>query len=308
MHKKQNMKIFKYIVVLAMAFIGVLTMPSCNSGSSDAKNGVELKLNFKTGDKYLYTTEIVQNIGIAAGMSMMQKMQMELLYSCTGDSAGTKKMDITYDHILMSMSSPMGEMTYDSKSPKADAAGMNILDSMIGKTFTLSVAPDGQIVAVGGLDKILESFTNNKDPQTQANIKNQLSDTAIRMMMQNSFDMYSGKMVKEGDTWNKKEQMTFSGIDVNVDNTFTLESVADGKANIKLNSAMNLPKTNMGAATQNAEMELNGKQEGTIIMDVATGQIISSKISTDIKGKMTMENVPQDINIRGTINVTSKKM
>jgi hypothetical protein len=304
------MKLFKGIVLGLFAMCSVAIMPSCKSGSQGAGgDAVDLKMNFKDGDKYLYTTKINQNIGLMQGISMDQNMTMEMIYTSKGEVSGNKAIDITYDHIVMEISSPGGSRKYDSKNPSAgEAMGSNIMDSLIGKTFSVTVAGDGHIVDVTGMDKIISSFNLGDDPGVQVTVKNQLSDTAIRMMMQNSFDMYPGHSVKVGDTWNKKEQMTFSGINVSVDNTYKLVSVEGQKANLTLNSILELPKTDVGSNSTKSEMELNGKQTGNLQMDISTGQVLSSQINSDINGKMTMQGAPQNINIKGTITVTSKKM
>jgi hypothetical protein len=301
----KNMKHLK-LVIFACLFLSSYTfMTSCNSGSN--AEAIDLKLNFKTGDKYLYTTQIDQNIGIMQGLSMNQNMVMEMMYNCKSDSAGVKDIEATYNHILISMTSPMGEMKYDSKDPKQDASGMNMMDSLIGKSFMMSIAPDGQIIKVSGLDAIVASFNMDSNPAAQQSIKSQLNDTAIRMMMQSSFDMYPGHKVKVGDTWNKKQQMTVSGINISMENRYTLKSVENGKATLSVISDLSLPKTEMGADSAKTQMELSGKQDGTIELDIATGQVISSKTISDIKGKMTMQNTPEDINIKSTISVSSKK-
>jgi len=293
-------------IVLGIAAVGTLaTAASCGSGNGAP---VELKMNFKSGDKYLYTTEINQNIGMGQNLGMDQNITMEMLYNCTGgDNNGNKNLQITYQRILMEVKSPMGNMKYDSKEPSAgpDMTGLGIMDSLIGKSFGLEVAPDGSIKKVSGLEDILASFTQNGE--TAPGIKSQLSDTAIRMMMQNSFDMYPGHAVKVGETWTKKMQMAFSGVQVNVDNTYSLKSVEGDKATLSVASVLNLPVTEMGGATENSQMELSGKQDGTIEVDIPSGQVLSSKVNSDIKGKMTMGGAPQDVKIKGVISVTSKK-
>lgn len=299
------MRHLKLIILTCLFFGGYVFTTSCNSGSN--ADAIDLKLNFKTGDKYLYTTQIDQNIGLMQGLSMNQNMTMEMTYNCKSDNAGVKEIEATYDHILLSMSSPMGEMKYDSKNPQPDGGGVNMMDSLIGKSFVMSVAQDGQIIKVNGLDAIVASFNLDNNPAAQQSIKSQLNDTAIRMMMQSSFDMYPGHKVKVGDTWNKKQQMTVSGININMENTYTLKSVENGKATLAVTSDLNLPKTEMGVDSAKTQMELAGKQDGTIELDIATGQVISSKTISDIKGKMTMQNVPEDINIKSTITVSSKK-
>jgi hypothetical protein len=310
-NKNDNMKKARYILLSLFTIVSIATsLFSCKSGAGSDGKPVDLKMNFKDGDKYLYTTKISQNIGLMQGLSMDQNMTVEMIYTGKGEASGNKTLDITYDHIAMEMKSPMGGMQYDSKNPNSDntAMGLNIMDSIIGKSFEITLGPDGHILTINGLDKIIQSFNLGDDAKAQMSIKNQLSDTAIRMMMQNSFDMYPGHAVKVGDTWNKKEQMTFSGINVNVDNTYTLVSVESGKANLSLSSILDLPKVNVGKDSESSQVEMTGKQTGNLQVDIATGQVVSSQIHSDIKGKMNIQGAPQDINIKGTIIITSKKI
>jgi len=295
------MKHLKLIILTCLFLGGYLFLSSCNPEKT-----VDLKLNFKTGDKYLYTTQADQTIGYQ-GFSMNQKIIMEMIYSCNADSAGIKAIEATYSRIFMSATSPMGETEYDSKASGRDTAGMNMMDNLIGKSFVMNITPDGQIVKVSGLDDIIASFNMDNNPAAQQSMKKQLSDTAIRMMMQSSFDMYPGHKVKVGDTWNKKQQTAISDININMENTYTLKSVEKDKAILSVASDLNLPKTEMSTDAAQTQMELSGRQEGTIELDIATGQVISSKIVSDIKGKMAMQGTSQDISIKSTISVTGKK-
>lgn len=282
---------------------------SCKSGPDGKGTGdaVTLKLNFKPGDKYLYSTQVNQKIN-SMGMSMDQSMTMDMVYEDAGADGDNKKLAITYDHIAMKNTTPMGVMDYDSKKPSATGSGMSFMDSLIGKSFSLSVAPNGDIVSVDGLGNLVKSLTAT-DAETKAEIDNQFSDTAIKLMMQNSFDLYPGKPVKVGETWGKKSKMGFSGINVEVENTYTLKSVNDGKATVSVKSVMNLEPTDMGAqAGIPMKMEMKGSQDGTMEVDIATGQIISGKTSQVINGKMSASGQDMPMDIKGDIIISSKKI
>jgi hypothetical protein len=307
------MNTFKKIAFLLIACVAIgIFVPSCKSGSEKESTGtgegVDLKLNFKPGDKFLYSTKIDQKISYTESMSMNQSMLMEMVYAYAGEDSGNKKLSITYDHIIMNMTSPMGNTTFDSRSPKNGESDMNMMSNLIGKSFSISVAPNGDIVKVEGLGDLINSLTDSVDKTANTEVASQFSDTAVKLMMQNSFDIYPGKTVKVGETWSKKSQMGFSGIKVNVENTYTLKSVTGNKATIAVTSVMILPKTNMGASAGGMEMEMNGKQDGTMDVDISSGQIISGKTTQDIKGTMTGMGQKMPMNIKGDITISSKRL
>ena len=304
-------RISNFIPVLLIVLSFGIFQTSCKSGT-DSNTGsgdaVTLKLNFKPGDKYLYSTQVNQKIN-SMGMDMDQNMLMEMVYEAASDEGDNKKLTITYEHVMMKNNTPMGTMEYDSKTPGKGEAAMSFMDSLIGKSFSLTVAPNGDIVKVEGLNDLITSMAGTGDDATKAEINNQFSDTAIKLMMQNSFDLYPGKAVKVGETWGKKSQMGFSGINVEVENTYTLKSVANGKATVAITSVMNLPSTDMGGqAGIPMKIEMKGKQEGTMDVDVASGQIVSGKTSQTINGKMTANGQDMPMNIKGDIIISSKKM
>jgi hypothetical protein len=288
-------------LLLTCAAAGIFA-PSCKSGSekNTGTGEVDLRLNFKPGDKFLYSTKIDQKISLTQ-ISMDQSMLMEMVYACTGEDSGNKKLSITYDHIVMNMVSPMGSIVYDSKSPQKNEKEMSMLDSLIGKSFSISVAPDGNIVKIEGLGDLIKSQSKSLSGSNE--IAGQFSDSVVKQMMQNSFDIFPGKVVKIGESWSKKSQMGFSGMKVNVENTYVLKSIEGNKATIGVTSDMSLPKD-----TASATVQMTGKQEGTIDIDISSGQIISGKTTQDIKGTMSVMGQQMPMNIKGTISISSKKL
>ncbi len=291
-----------YYFLLLAAVVGTF---SCSSPKEAEEGGpISLSLNFKPGEKYLYTTEVQQNIN-SFGMQMQQSMQMEMVYELKEVDGHHKKLEITYDHISMKM----GNSEYDSRKSTASDSEMNFVRNMIGKSFSITIAPDGDIIDIEGLDDLIQSLVGSNSI-SRAEIESQFSDTAIRLMMQNSFDLYPGKEVTKGEQWVKKSQMAFSGITVNVENTYTLDSVKSGKAYIGVSSVMSLPLTRMevqqGAMAM--DIEMNGNQVGSLEVDVETGQVISGKTKQDINGNVKISGQDMPLKIDGDILISSKKI
>ncbi len=301
----------KTSAILASLFAAVVLLTMIVSCGSSGKSGgsegsADLRLNFKPGDKYLYTTEVNQTINTAGVSGMQQVILMEMIYEVTASDGDNKKLSITYDHIKMKNTTPMGAMEYDSRAEKKGEGMLNFMDSLIGKSFNITIAPDGNIVKVENLVNLMNALPG--DGPAKEELQKMFSDTAIRHMMQNSFDIYPGKPVKVGETWKKNSSMGVSGFNINMANTYTLKSIANGKANIAVSSVMTLPATEMNQAGMQMKMEMNGKQEGTMEVEIASGQILSGKTHQTITGKINVGGQEMPMDIAGDILINSKKM
>lgn len=288
---------------LLIAAVSLMTLVSCGGGKSGET--VDLKLNFKPGDKYLYATQINQNIN-TMGTTMQQLIGMDMIYEVTASEGNHKKLSITYDHVQMKTTTPMGGMEYDSRDKTKGDGMLGFMDSLIGKSFSITIAPDGNIVKVENLGNLMTSLPG--EPGVKEQLQKQFSDTAIRQMMQNSFDMYPGKPVKVGESWTKKSTMGVSSFSINMQNTYTLKAVNDGKAVVSVSSIMTLPATEMSQAGVPIKMEMNGKQEGTMDVDIASGQILSGKTHQTINGKINAAGQEMPMDIAGDVVISSKKM
>lgn len=287
----------KFFLLACSLVLACTSLLSCTSGNKSDSGQINIALNFKEGEQYLYTTEVKQHIN-SAGMGTEQSMLMEMIYEVAGTENNNKKLRITYDRVKMSV----GNVAFDSRDSSSQTdPDLGMVHTLIGKSFELYLAPDGEIVRVEGL----EPFAALGAPGAE----NPFSDTAVRLMMQNSFDLYPGKPVAVGEQWVKKSQMGFSGIKVNVENTYTLKAVKDNEAEIIVKSVMNLPAMDMALAPgQNMKVEMQGTQDGTIEMDINSGRIIHSKTTQVIKGKMSMGGGELPMDISGDITIDSRKL
>lgn len=303
------MKPFKNLACLSLLLMYVLLLGACKSGDggAGASGEVKLQLNFKPGDKYLYTTDMHQVISYQNMANLEQDMLMGMLYEMKAAEGDNKKLSITYDHIKMKTVSPMGNMVYDSKNDTANASSaLSFMGNLIGKSFDVLIAPDGRIVSVQGLDSMIMALSDVAGAQ-QVDIKNQFSDSSIMMMMQNSFDMYPGKPVKTGDTWTKNTSMNFSGFTISVESKYFLQSVKGDVATLKATSTMSLPVTKTAEQGIAMEMELKGTQDAIMEISISSGQIVKATTNQDIKGKIKAAGQEMPMDIKGTIKVSSVK-
>ncbi len=125
---------------------------------------------------------------------------------------GTTTIRQVFESVKMEMNSPMFAMSYDSAKPDAGNDPMTamlkrVMTPMIGESFTLVMAPTGEVQKVEGLTKLTEKMFQGlpQDPAVAGildGIKANLSDDAMRGMFTQTFAQFPNKPLKTGDTWN----------------------------------------------------------------------------------------------------------
>ena len=78
---------------------------------------------------------------------------------------------------------------------------------MIGESFTLVMAPTGEVQKVEGFAKLAEKMFKSvpQDPAVAGildGLKANLSDDAMRSMFTQTFAQFPNRPLKSGDTWN----------------------------------------------------------------------------------------------------------
>ena len=111
----------------------------------------------------------------------------------------------------MEMRSPIFNMTYDSAKPVDDSNPLNVMlknvfSGIVGESFTLVMAPTGEIQKVEGLSKIADNVFKNvpNDPGAAGvldGLKANLSDDGMRSMLGQTFAQFPKRPLKVGETW-----------------------------------------------------------------------------------------------------------
>jgi hypothetical protein len=195
-----------------------------------------------------------------------------------------KTLKTTYKKMVMSMN--MGGMKMEFSSEKKGEGMMAMLSNMFaamkGKSFTMDVNEQGEILKVEGFDKIGEAMARELQvPETQKEgmmetFKQQFSDEAVKEAFGQSFGIFPDKPVKIGDKWTKtSKSMGKSGMTLNT--TYTVKNIKDGKAYLDVYS-----KVNTG------DPKAPGTQTGKMVVDTKTGLVTDANLNVKVEGEKTM--------------------
>ena len=282
--KKMNSK--KFLVLVALLCTGMLAQAQVKL-SFNPEKGATYSYRFNT-DQSIKQTFNGQTIPVNTTVEMLMEMNVK------EKSEEEVSVDYSYKEMVMNVSNPMMNIKYDSKTgiDSSSVQGKLIagfFNSLIGKTMNVILKPDGSVKSISGFNAILEDIQKNTasdNPAAQPMINGFLqafNEDAMKRMFEQSFKMYPDKEVNVGDSWNSDMSFTVAGMNSNIKNTYTLQSVSNGIALIEQVSDINIKP---GAGMDG---ELTGNQKGEISLDVKTGLPVKSTATQSTKGKLNIQ-------------------
>jgi hypothetical protein len=287
------------------------------SGLAVASAQVKLSFNPAKGAKYEYAMQIAQTVEQnAMGQKIPMETEMDITYlmEIRDKTPQETQAQFTYRDISCMISSPVMKMGYDSKNPVENPSEMDrvlgmMFGTLIGKPFTINVAPDGSVKSVSGMDAIAGNMTQaiasggQTAAQVGASMKQQFSDDAMKNMFEQSLKIYPAGAVKPGDSWNVESTVTLSGMNTAINTKYTLKEVRKNEAAIAMEATVNMQP---GAGM---EGNFSGTQTGTMLVNVKTGMPVSSELSQNIKGSLKTQgiDISMDMNTKTTLSTKEVK-
>jgi hypothetical protein len=256
----------------------------------------ELRYKFQAGSKANYVMEQKQTMKMGVqGQDFEMKSNMNMDFSMAVDSVdtatGNAKVTYKIDGMKMSMSGPMGNMEYDSKSDKEPegmiAMAAPLFKAMTGAPITMTVSPRGEISNVKLPDKLKEEFESIGGGQM-----NFFSEDQLKQMMNNGYFELPKEAPTTSTTWNKKMDMKLGPMGtMNMNTTYTYagKSAPYDKINTKIDMKL---EPNPSAPFQ---LKMKTKEaSGTILFDNTKGRLqemktnVVSELEMGEQGKMQM--------------------
>jgi hypothetical protein len=120
-------------------------------------------------------------------------------------------------------------------------------------------------------------------------IKNMVSDNALKTMIEVFTYNLPGKQVNKGENWNITLNTNSGGMSLNIITNYHLNGVngntADITAESNIKAAQNAAPMEAGGAKITYD-DLNGLSKSSIVIDVRTGLVVENKAKTHITGNL----------------------
>jgi hypothetical protein len=284
-----------------------LALAAAPVSSRNAGQNVTLKYNWPKGEelRYRIATEAVQTISGVPGLGdMTSTTSASQVHQMTGDAVGADgvfALRVKIESARMKMTSMMMNFEYDSEVPSNDpmAASMaGAAGAMINEVLTLSMAPDGAIRGVDGVDRISAKVQGSPAAAAAAGFGAGLdalpvNDDAVKSSYL-PFRCLPSSAVKPGDTW-KTEATVPNPLGVQtIASTFTMKGVdtLDGQPFVRIAVTQTI-KTAPGGQMGPMSVQVgDASGEGEVLFSAARGRL--ERATMDVTMPMTMSLAAPD--------------
>jgi hypothetical protein len=306
----------------AVAVLAVLVLsPPARAGSPAAAGGpdkLDLHFHFQKGQTYHLiptveekSTQVVDGEDQVTTNTVVLGQTLEVL-SVNDDGSATIK--VTFGPTATKNEGPQSTYAFDSTDPPKDlpmpAVGLALV---VGKSYTVTMTPAGEIVKMEGVDALIETMVGAlpDDEEIRASMReslgHQFGEDALKELLANITAPFPGKPVAVGDSWTQKVTHT-RGMPRITETTYTLAERSNGVATVKVNATMkpdpDAEPVKSGPMSMRHTVE--GTETGTYKLDEATGFILEGEIEHNLHGDVILSNVPGrdgDLTIPTTVEI-----
>ena len=296
-------------------------LASCQLGSNHDKTHktrlYQLVLSPEKESRYYFTisneseiqTEVSERKVTSGNVS-----SVGLYYTARKDSAGDVRIQTSYDTIHVKTKTAEAESEFDAANASFSPNPVDkMLGALKGSTFSATVTAKGEVKDISGYKKLTAKMLANvvtKDAYTQTLARQQMEELIGKRLVGNNmnqlFKAFPDSGIHIGDTWQREikqeDPLGFSFL-----NHYTLEDVSDSIATVSVTGKAVSGKTS--SVLNNATVkELSGTQEGEYKVDLKTGMVVSSNLSSKIKGVMQSLGKETSFNVRTKILMAGHKL
>ena len=289
---------------------GALILTLLCGSSVAARQDVTLRYRWTKGDalRYRVTQQTTTTITGIPGMdnltidqSIIQVVKMTVAEVAAD---GTATLNQSVESFKMNTMSPMFSAGYDSDKPDAATDDLSarlkgVLAPMIGQSYTVVMAPSGEVVKVEGISKLAEKMFSNMSADPAAagvldGLKASLSDESMRSLMGQSFAQAPNRPLKIGESWTTEivqSNPMLGGTITSVKLTLKTVGGDDAKrvATIGLDSSVKQDPAKPGSPNpMGMTLQLStGTGDGEQTFDLAAGRLVRSTVRMNLPMSMS---------------------
>ena len=285
------MKLFAPIIILLLAQSSLFAQVDVDS------NKVDLRLNIAPGESYAYTTSTKQQLKqeiMGRTLEMNHEFSADYKYSVENHDNESIKIKTTYERIQLAVDSPEEQIIYDSQLENSDVR-LSALNDLIDKPFYIFMDKNGKVVKVSGYEQLTKNIKAGKL------ISQFLTDSTLINSL--NMDIYAGKPVSMGESWNKVTELNVSNMKLQNNVVYTLEGTSEDLV------WLNVSGTVSGdSANGNIEVDLEGTQTGTIETDLTTGMISSGDITMEMNATLKSLDFEIPMKMTSETRISGRKL
>jgi hypothetical protein len=263
--------------------------------SGVAGAAVQFQLKLDKGKTYYQRTTTEQKI-IQTIMGQEQVTQVSMgngqkLEVLDVDPQGN--MQVRYTHIWTRIKqiSPMVQLDYDSSAQGPTPTGAEGFAALIGESYTARLSPLGKVLDVNGVEQLAAAVRKKllagaEGSPAMSALAPYFDPQGVKEMTQTWLPLYPGRPVEVGDSWTDTKALT-QGFGMVIQSTWTLQKQQAGVATIDTTASIQADPNAPGMETQGMKVKftVSGTQQGTVLLDEATGLATKTDMKQQLKGE-----------------------
>ena len=288
-----------------------------------AQNGVILKLNLEKNKVYRFSSASEQTV------SQTINGNQQTTETKSNNTVSIKMVDATADFMIAEVrfdsivynNNAMGKTTIVSsiseaniKSSEASDVLSSIMNRLSKNALYIKLDFTGKVLEIVNSKMLSDVIMKDTSSITltgpmasgvKAQIKNMVSDNALKTMVEAFTYNLPGKQVTKGENWNITLNTNSGGMSLNIITNYHLNGVSGNTADItaesNIKAAQNAAPMEAGGAKITYD-DLNGLSKSSMVIDTRTGLVVENKAKTHISGNLGITGpgysmqMPMDIN------------
>lgn len=272
-----------------------------------AQNGVILKLNLEKNKVYRFSSASEQTV------SQTINGNQQTTETKTNNTVSIKMVDATTDFMIAEVrfdsivynNNAMGKTTIVSsvsegniKSSEASDVLSSIMNRLSKNALYIKLDFTGKVLEIINSKMLSDVIMKDTSSITltgpmasgvKAQIKNMVSDNALKTMVEVFTYNLPGKQVTKGENWKITLNTNSGGMSLNIITNYHLNGVngntADITAESNIKAAQNAAPMEAGGAKITYD-DLNGLSKSSMVIDTRTGLVVENKAKTHISGNL----------------------
>jgi len=309
------------VLALLIFFTACKFVPADNSkNESFLKEGpaFSVLLSPETGSIYRYNISNKTDIEMEVNdqeINNNNNSDVVITYTVGRDSANDILLRMQYEKIKLFVKNGTQEDELDADN---GSFSMNttekLLGALKGSTFDLSLKPNGTVKSLSNYKDMADSvfakinFTDfNTKVLARAMWDKTIEASLIRQNIDQFFRIFPDSSVHLREKW-KITQTQQGEFGLKTTTTFFVKAITEKEVFIESFSEIESDNGGNKGNSSISSANLKGEQTGEYVMEYGTGMLLSAKISSNVKGTVTTQNVEVPLSIKSEVKMEGEKV